>query len=393
MMDTMRLLGRPHRPARSHRPALAPLVTSTLVSSTLLVGSLPAANAQEPPRRPVALAPVAAGLEERVLPVADTPEVSSWETETFTMLGATWPDATGPGRAEFTVEFSSGAGGGWGPWQELEEMVDVPDANAEGTARRGSDLVWVGATHRLRIRTRGDVPQDLQVTLLDTRGTVRGPRAGALPQGTPAATRKEKPDHAPRPDIRGRKAWGANEKWRTSDPVLRRTTQQVHVHHTASSNSYRRADVAGILRGFYRYHTKSLGWSDIGYNVLVDRFGRAWLGRYGGPMVQGAHTLGFNHNSVGIAVIGDHRATKPRRPVVRTVVRVAAWHLDRQGRRATGKVKVTSKGSDRYADGTTVRLPVITGHRRTNHTACPGRQLMKRLPEVREWTQRRIDRF
>ena len=55
------------------------------------------------------------------------------------------------------------------------------------------------------------------------------------------------------------------------------------MHHTVTANDYRRRDVAGLIRGMYRYHTASLGWSDLGYNFLVDRFGRSWVGRAGGP--------------------------------------------------------------------------------------------------------------
>ncbi len=56
-----------------------------------------------------------------------------------------------------------------------------------------------------------------------------------------------------------------------------------------------------MIRGMYRYHTQKLGWSDIGYNFLVDRFGRIWAGRAGGVErpVRGAHTLGFNHARSG----------------------------------------------------------------------------------------------
>ena len=68
------------------------------------------------------------------------------------------------------------------------------------------------------------------------------------------------------------------------------------VHHTVNANDYTRDEVPGILRSIYAYHTQSRGWSDVGYNFLVDRFGRIWEGRYGGvdrPVV-GAHTLGYN---------------------------------------------------------------------------------------------------
>ena len=60
------------------------------------------------------------------------------------------------------------------------------------------------------------------------------------------------------------------------------------------------------MRGVYAYHTKSLHWSDVGYNFLVDRYGTIYEGRYGGITrgVIGAQVLGFNTGSTGISVIG-----------------------------------------------------------------------------------------
>lgn len=395
MMEAMRLLGR-----RSLRPAL--------VGALSLVVALPLGPAQaDKPEPVVGLTRVDDGLEERLLRVPTTVGQSVWETEPFTMVGATWSGA--PGHGTFTLEVSHRSGSGWSRWEELEEAEHGPTVgDGEGTARRGSDLRWVGATQGLRVRTRGAVPADLRMTLLDTSGaTAVAPasttavedstvqpavwtsRTNSVHQAKP----RKKHDHAPRPRIRGRKKWGANEKWRDGTRTKRRHMKSVHVHHTASSNDYRRKDVPGIIQGFYRYHTKSLGWSDLGYNYLVDRFGRAWKGRAGGWKVQGAHTLGFNHNSIGVAVIGDFRSTDPKPKVVRTVVRIAAWHLDKAGRRAKGKVDVISKGSDRYAKGKKVSLPAIAGHRRTNHTACPGQRLTKKLPQVRKRVQRRINRY
>ena len=68
------------------------------------------------------------------------------------------------------------------------------------------------------------------------------------------------------------------------------------MHHTVNANDYTADEVPGIMRSIYAYHVKSRGWRDIGYNFLVDRFGRIWEGRYGGidkPVV-GAHTCGYN---------------------------------------------------------------------------------------------------
>ncbi|HEU5456778.1 MAG TPA: N-acetylmuramoyl-L-alanine amidase, partial [Nocardioides sp.] len=135
-------------------------------------------------------------------------------------------------------------------------------------------------------------------------------------------------------------------------------------------------------------------WFDLGYNFLVDRFGRAWVGRSGGAdrLVQGAHTLGFNHASVGIAVIGNLDRSQSSPEAVTALVKLASWKLDRHGRYADGKVTVTSSGSDKYPEGTRVRLPAIDGHRDTNDTACPG-LIYDKLPGIRQRAQRRIDRW
>ena len=69
---------------------------------------------------------------------------------------------------------------------------------------------------------------------------------------------------------------------RNGGPYYNATIKEGFVHHTAGTNGYSSAEVPKIIRGIYAYHVKSNGWSDIGYNFLVDRFGRLWEGRYGG---------------------------------------------------------------------------------------------------------------
>ena len=72
---------------------------------------------------------------------------------------------------------------------------------------------------------------------------------------------------------------------------------------------------------------------------------------------------------------------------------VAAWKLDRYGRDPRGHTRVTSEGSDRYAAGRKVRLPVIDGHRDTNDTACPGQHLYDALPRIRRRAKKIVDAY
>ena len=336
-------------------------------------------------------------------------ELGSWDTQTFTQVAVTWQGRAGE------LDVRTRSNGRWTPWQELEPLGDGPDG-PEATDRRGSELLWVGESDGVQLRTHGATPRDLELVLQHPGETPRNVTPSATAPGTQAATvvpavqvnaaaPDEGPDietvakrtKVPQPKaLHKRGTWKPNNKWRNGKPTYNNSLVQVHVHHTASSNSYSRADVPGIIRGMYRYHTKSLGWFDIGYNFLVDKFGGMWVGRSGGrnKMVRGAHTLGFNHNSTGIAVIGNFQSAKPTKKMLNKIARIAAWKLDKHGApKARGKVKVTSTGSDRFRSGATVRLPAIDGHRDTNQTACPGEHLYKRLPYVRKKAQKRLNRF
>lgn len=60
-------------------------------------------------------------------------------------------------------------------------------------------------------------------------------------------------------------------------------------------------DSAAIIRAIYAYHTRALGWCDIGYNALVDKYGQVFEGRAGGITkgIVGSHAGGFNKNTWG----------------------------------------------------------------------------------------------
>jgi hypothetical protein len=144
--------------------------------------------------------------------------------------------------------------------------------------------------------------------------------------------------------------------------------------------------VPSIIRGDYAYHL-SRGWDDIGYNALVDRFGRIWEGRGGGidRSVMGAHAGGFNTDTFGVAVIGNLDVSRPTAASITAITKVMAWKLDLNHRDPLGTTKLTSSGGGtaRYKAGRTVSFPVIMGHRNTGFTACPGRYLYPYLPSIR----------
>ena len=78
----------------------------------------------------------------------------------------------------------------------------------------------------------------------------------------------------------------------------------------------------------YAYHTVTLGWCDIAYNALVDKYGQVFEGRAGGITkdVMGSHTGGFNSDVWGVSMIGNF-GTSPPDIMIKTVGRLLGWRL------------------------------------------------------------------
>ncbi|MBO1336653.1 peptidoglycan recognition protein [Streptomyces sp. VRA16 Mangrove soil] len=204
-------------------------------------------------------------------------------------------------------------------------------------------------------------------------------------RGGEADATKARPYVGPRPRIITRKGWGADEKLRERDFVYTKTVKAAFIHHSASGNNYRCSQASSVIRSIYRYHVKSSGWRDIGYNFLVDKCGNIYEGRAGGVTkpVMGAHTLGFNTNSMGIAVLGTFGSSNPPAAAVNAIARLTAWKLGLYGANPRGTTYLKSGGGNLYRKGKNVRLKVISGHRDGFATECPGRRLYKKLGTAR----------
>ncbi|MFF5453270.1 peptidoglycan recognition protein [Streptomyces sp. NPDC012950] len=189
----------------------------------------------------------------------------------------------------------------------------------------------------------------------------------------------------PRPAIVTRKGWGADESIREKTFVYTNTIKAAFVHHSATGNNYTCAQAPSVLRSIYRYHVLSSGWRDFGYNFAVDKCGNIYEGRAGGvdKPVLGAHTLGFNTSTMGIAVLGTFSKTAPPAASVTAVARLTAWKLGLHGINPKGTVTLTSGGGNLYAKGTKVKFHAIAGHRDGFATDCPGSLLYGKLGTAR----------
>ena len=118
-----------------------------------------------------------------------------------------------------------------------------------------------------------------------------------------------------------RELWGADEDLRFDDgseiwPQMYVPVKKLVVHHTATTMNYAdRDDAMAEVRAIYTYHARTLGWGDIGYNSIIDRFGNIYEGRFGREFapndrefisagVVAGHALSHNYGSTGIALLG-----------------------------------------------------------------------------------------
>jgi hypothetical protein len=286
----------------------------------------------------------------------------------FRLFGLHWRGSAG---ATFQARVRE-IGGHYGAWFALA-AEDLP----VGAERRlgshfATESAWIGHAGALQVRYRGSVGSVMALVV----------NPGANPAGRKPAAATGGPGQ---PAIVPRAAWGADEHLRRAAPRYTSSVRMAFVHHTATPNGYAAADSAAIIRSIYLYHVRGNGWDDIGYNFLVDRFGRVFEGRFGGitANVIGAHTGGFNVGSFGVAVIGDFNAKTPSSAAVQSLERLLAWRLDLAHVDPRGAATLVSQGNERFAAGRQIRFNAIAGHRDAGLTDCPGQRLYALLPTIR----------
>ena len=295
-------------------------------------------------------------ITSRDVPLRGERTLAGSTPKRFDLVGLHWQ---GSGSVWFRARSTAGR---WTAWQPAApEAEDRPDRAARERSRPGwrvGNPWWVGPSDAIEYRTRGDVRR------------LRTWFVRSDPESVPLRTLAI----AGSPPIVPRATWRADEKIRRAGPSYADQLRFAVVHHTAGRNGYTAAEAAAIVRSIQVYHVKGNGWNDIGYNFLVDRFGKVYEGRFGGVdrAVVGAHAEGFNTGSVGVAVIGDFGAAALPPAASDAVAKLLAWRLDVAHVDPRSTLSFLSNGNARFARGLPVFLRAVSGHRDTGFTSCPG---------------------
>ncbi len=354
---------------------------------------------------PAAAAEDASGLHKQV--VAPHQVVSKpTPVVGYGAVGVTWDETEEIAVDEISVTVRTRTGDEWSDWMAVpydDDHDPDPDSPDARHSRPGTDAVLVGDVDQVQVKAVTDagaspLPDDLQLSVIDpgveTATAEEEPELETDPaaaQATPDQSAGESEGQsegqdglvlqaakttAAMPTIYSRAQWGADEKMRDAKSLRYGTVSAGFVHHTVNANDYTADQVPGIIRSIYAYHVKSRGWSDIGYNYVVDRFGRIWEGRYGGidRAVVGAHTLGYNDYSFAMSAIGNFDVVQPPEEMIKAYGALFAWKLGLAGvNPASTSQKVGSKV-----------FSAINGHRDAGSTACPGKYLYAQIPRIRQ---------
>jgi len=260
--------------------------------------------------------------------------------------------------------------GQWGDWEALYIVRSATDPAFLAAYRRDDPIESSQFELRFRIHSTETI-EALQVGTFDQR-----------------LDDEEETDHSPRsvegpenfvirpPDLNTRAEWGARPFRGTPSPLNRPSYNYMTLHHTAGFAATTLAEGLEQVFRIQDFHQNGRGWSDIGYQFLMDQEGRLYQGRpflneassfdQGPRLVQGAHVGGANTGNIGVSLMGCYHP--PAGSGCRDVMTLSA--ID-------SLVTTFSFLSERYE----ISPDRMRGHRDFNSTACPGDNNYSKISE------------
>ena len=263
---------------------------------------------------------------------------------------------------------------GWSPWHALYVVRSATDGGFMA-AYRGKIF---RKNQRFELRFTLDGADDFDLLgagVFDNRNDADRRRGAAvsIPDGAAKGASVIVP-----PVLIPRAAWGA-ESFRGTPIALNRPDYvNITFHHTAGFGATTLEEGLQQVKNIQDFHQNGRGWSDIGYQFVMDRSGRLYQGRpflnnsvsfeQGPPLAQGAHVGGHNTGNIGVSVLGCYHP--PEGTSCQDQMTPAA--LDSLQTMFAYLV-------ERYG----VQPENIMGHRDFSATACPGDNNYPMLPTIR----------
>jgi len=271
------------------------------------------------------------------------------------------------------IRFSADEGASWTSW----EAAHVTASPSGGTFLAGlyrDDLI--NASHyEIRVLTESQA-----VTVIRESGVFNGLRDVDTnpPEGLVVRKGKSTGDIIPPPLIT-RSDWGAAAfKGGSPSPLTTGAFRYMTFHHAAGWSATTRAEGIAAVRAIQDFHQNGRGWSDIGYQFLIDRGGRLYQGR---PFLDGstsldqvpalalgAHVGGVNTGNIGVSILGCYHPPDGSQCSEQITPEALQTY-----------VTLFAFLSERYE----IEPELIRGHRDFSPTACPGDNNYVLLPQVR----------
>lgn len=270
--------------------------------------------------------------------------------------------------------------GTWSPWHPLYIVRSVTDDAF--LAGYYGDEVFANARVEIHFEEEGPRTHDINVIaagVFDRRLDELAPedRPGALAKSAAFANG---PSTVVPPTLVTRTEWNASAFIGTPSPLSSSAYSNMTFHHAAGFTATTLEDGKAQVKAIQDFHQNGRGWSDIGYQFVIDRGGNVYQGR---PFLDnsttleavpelslGAHVGGANTGNIGICLLGCYHPPE------------GSSCVD----------QITTEALDSYITmfaylGEAYNIPVnsetLKGHRDFSATSCPGDNNYALLPSIR----------
>lgn len=220
------------------------------------------------------------------------------------------------------------------------------------------------AGSHIRIIAGGTFDNRLDSDAASTNNSVASSKSGAVLGVTP-------------PPLITRQEWGAEAFIGSPSTLAPNGYNYMTFHHAAGFSATTREEGLAQLKAIQDLHQDIRGWSDIGYQFVIDRGGRVYQGRpfLDGSttleevpaLAMGAHVGGANTGNIGVCLLGCYHPAE-------------GSHCEQQ---------ITPEAMDAYvslfgflSESYDVAPEQIRGHRDFSSTACPGDNNYALLPQL-----------